>query len=55
MLDATTQARVWKLLLEVCDKSGIGLILVSHSPALITRLATRLVTLSAPTHCPMTK
>jgi ABC-type glutathione transport system ATPase component len=45
MLDAVTQARVWEVLLDACENRGIGLIFVSHSPALIARLATRRVEL----------
>jgi peptide/nickel transport system ATP-binding protein len=45
MLDAVTQARIWKVLLDACKSRGIGLVFVSHSPALTTRLATRTVEL----------
>jgi peptide/nickel transport system ATP-binding protein len=45
MLDAVTQARVWKVLLKSCESRGIGLIFVSHSPALTSRLATRTIEL----------
>jgi peptide/nickel transport system ATP-binding protein len=46
MLDAVTQARIWQVLLNTCAAQGIGLVFVSHSPALIRRLATRVVELS---------
>jgi peptide/nickel transport system ATP-binding protein len=43
MLDAVTQARIWKVLLNACATQNIGLVFVSHSPALTARLATRVV------------
>lgn len=45
MLDAITQAQIWKVLLEECEARSIGLIFVSHSPALTSRIATRVVKL----------
>ncbi|MGI6104738.1 MAG: ABC transporter ATP-binding protein [Raoultibacter sp.] len=45
MLDAVTQARIWKVLLEEVERAHIGLIFVSHAPALSQRIATRIVTL----------
>jgi peptide/nickel transport system ATP-binding protein len=41
MLDAVTQAQIWQALLEECAANGIGLVFVSHSPALASRIATR--------------
>jgi peptide/nickel transport system ATP-binding protein len=46
MLDAVTQARIWRVLLAACESHGIGLVFVSHSPALTARLATRTITLN---------
>lgn len=43
MLDAVTQAELWCRLLELQSRDGWGLVLVSHSPALVSRLATRVV------------
>ena len=43
MLDAVTQAHIWHFLLEECERRNLGLILVSHSPALTKRVATRVV------------
>jgi peptide/nickel transport system ATP-binding protein len=43
MLDAVTQARVWHVLLDACAEQGIGLVLVTHSPALGNCLATRTI------------
>ncbi|MCL1879936.1 MAG: ATP-binding cassette domain-containing protein [Actinomycetia bacterium] len=45
MLDAVTQAQIWQVILEEADKRGIGLLFVSHSPALTKHLATRTVEL----------
>jgi peptide/nickel transport system ATP-binding protein len=46
MLDAVTQARIWRVLLDACATHSIGLVLVSHSPALTRRLATRTIRLT---------
>ncbi|MDR1014833.1 MAG: ATP-binding cassette domain-containing protein [Coriobacteriales bacterium] len=45
MLDAVTQAHIWQVLLDACEAHRIGLVFVSHSPALTARLATRVVEL----------
>ena len=41
MLDAVTQAELWHVLMGLQERDGWGLALVSHSPALVTRVATR--------------
>ena len=41
MLDALTQAQIWRFLLDWQSATGAGVVLVSHSPALLERLATR--------------
>ena len=46
MLDAVTQAQIWRVLLEECKNRTIGLIFVSHSPALTKRIATRTINLA---------
>ena len=46
MLDAVTQAHIWRFLLSETRKRGIGLVFVSHSPALTERIATRVVQLA---------
>lgn len=46
MLDAITQARIWSFLLEELERGGAGLVFVSHSPALVGRIATRIVDLT---------
>lgn len=45
MLDAVTQAEIWRALMGIADKRAMGLVVVSHSPALLTRVATREVRL----------
>lgn len=46
MLDAVTQARLWRLLVAHAQKSSIGMVLVTHSDALAARIATRTVELA---------
>ena len=41
MLDAVTQAELWHVLMDLQERDGWGLALVSHSPALVARVATR--------------
>lgn len=43
MLDALTQAQIWRFVLDEVDRRGLGLVFVSHSPALEARIATRVV------------
>jgi peptide/nickel transport system ATP-binding protein len=43
MLDAITQAQIWQVILDEVETRKIGLIFVSHSPALTARLATRTI------------
>lgn len=45
MLDAVTQAQIWQFLVSETQARGIGLVFVSHSPALSARVATRVVNL----------
>jgi peptide/nickel transport system ATP-binding protein len=42
MLDAVTQSLIWQVLLEETAQHHIGLVFVSHSPALTQRIATRI-------------
>ena len=42
MLDAITQARIWHELLVEADCRSMGLVVVSHSPALTGHIATRI-------------
>lgn len=46
MLDAVTQAELWHVLLDLQGRDGWGLVLVSHSPDLVRRVATRRIRLS---------
>ena len=46
MFDAVTQARLWQALLAEADARDLGMVFVSHSPALSARIATRVVDLS---------
>ena len=46
MLDAVTQAQIWRVILAEADARDLGLVLVTHSPALTARLATRVVDLA---------
>lgn len=46
MLDAVTQARVWRFLMRWAQEADSGIVFVSHSPALVERVATRVVDLA---------
>ena len=45
MLDAITQASIWKLLARTVEERGIGLLAISHDAALLGRIAHRIVEL----------
>ena len=45
MLDAVTQAQIWRFLLDDCERAGRGLVFVSHSAGLTRKIATRVVDL----------
>ncbi len=45
MLDAVTQARIWRFLTDWCENNEAGMVFVSHSDALVGRIATRVVEL----------
>lgn len=45
MLDAVTQAEIWHRMLAIAQERYLGLIVVSHSPAILAKIATR--------HCPL--
>lgn len=47
MLDAETQASLWRFLIEYTQLHGMGMVLVTHSDALLERIATRVVELPA--------
>lgn len=42
MLDAVTQAELWREVIAIASEQSMGIVLVSHSPALVDRVATRL-------------
>ena len=46
MLDAVTQAHIWHVLLDYVARENAGMLLVSHTPALTARIATREVALA---------
>lgn len=45
MLDLITQSQIWNFLIEEVEQREIGLVVVSHSEALLERLCTRTVRL----------
>lgn len=45
MLDAITQAQIWNYLLSEVDKRGMGLIVVTHNPALAERVCSHVIEL----------
>lgn len=44
MLDPITQARLWRFLLRQAEERGLGLLVVSHDPALLKRVCARVLT-----------
>lgn len=46
MLDAVTQAHIWRVLLAYVERESAGMVLVSHAAALTDRVATRAVDLT---------
>ena len=48
MLDLVTQAQIWSFLLEEAERRDLGLLVVSHSDALLERVCTRIEPLPAP-------
>lgn len=47
MLDAATQAYLWRFLVGYTQINGVGMVLVTHSDALLDHIATRVVELPA--------
>ncbi len=43
MLDVITQAQIWQLMLNIINKRGLGLLVVTHSPELAERICSRVV------------
>lgn len=48
MLDAITQAQIWRVVLEEAERRNMGIIAVTHNRHLIDRVASRIVDLSSP-------
>lgn len=48
MLDAITQAQIWKLVLNQARERGMGVVVISHEKALVDRLCGRVVDLACP-------
>lgn len=46
MFDAVAQADVWRFLMDHAARNKIGIVLVSHSPSLVERVATREIKLA---------
>lgn len=46
MLDAVTQAELWREVVAIASEQSMGIVLVSHSPALVDRVATRAFSLA---------
>ena len=47
MLDAVTQAQIWRFLVTETKKRDVGLVFVSHPPHSPKRIATRTIDLGA--------
>ena len=45
MLDAVTQTVIWRELLDICKERKIGVAIISHEAALISRLCDRIISL----------
>lgn len=46
MLDAITQAQIWKVVIEEAEKRNMGIVAVTHNRHLARRIATRMIDLS---------
>ena len=45
MLDAITQAQIWKVVIKYCKENNIGLIVISHDKSLLDKVCHRIVNL----------
>jgi len=43
MLDANTQAQIWRVLLEVATQRQLGMLVISHDRPLLERVCTRII------------
>lgn len=46
MLDAITQAQIWKVVLERAEKNNMGVLVVSHEAHLVNRICHRIINLN---------
>lgn len=46
-LDSTVRSEILSLLRDICSRLGVAILLISHSPALLAKLAQRLIVMSA--------
>ncbi len=47
MLDAITQAKIWRQLLRICKERKIGLAIISHETEIISKLCDKVISLEA--------
>ncbi|HAS75026.1 MAG TPA: nickel ABC transporter ATP-binding protein, partial [Clostridiales bacterium UBA8960] len=47
MLDAITQAQIWEVVLDYAKAHEMGVVVISHSSALVNRICQRVVTMGA--------
>ncbi len=45
MLDALTQARLWRTVMDHCRERGVGMLVISHDAALLSRVCFRTISL----------
>ncbi len=43
MLDAITQAHIWRAVMDHCRENGVGALVISHDEALLARLCSRVI------------
>lgn len=55
MLDVITQAQIWSYLLAEAERRRLGLVVVTHNPALAERVCTRIVNLADINHIDTTE
>lgn len=41
MFDLITQSQIWQVILRFCEKENIGIVIISHSQALINKICTK--------------
>lgn len=47
MVDGIAQAEIWRDVLHISRKRGIGILVISHDEALLSRLSSRIITLDS--------